>query len=296
MKGLKMNGIIVINKPKNCTSHDIVAQVKKIVKEKVGHTGTLDPNATGVLPLLLGQATACSKYLISHDKTYKVLLQLGKKTDTLDIEGKILEEKEVDLKELTKQKVEKVFKDLVGKQEQMPPMYSAIKINGKKLYEYARKGEKIEVKPRTIELYSMKLLKIDEIKKQISFIVSCSKGTYIRSLCEEVAERLNTIGYMQELERTQVGIFNLENSVTVGELEQNINNVEWLEKNIITVEKFFRKKDKINLDNRKLQLFLNGVKLTYKFKDDVYRIYCGSQFIGTGTIENELLKRDIVVL
>ena len=296
MKGLKMNGIIVINKPKNCTSHDIVAQVKKIVKEKVGHTGTLDPNATGVLPLLLGKATACSKYLISHDKTYKVLLQLGKKTDTLDIEGKILEEKEVDLKELTKQKVEKVFKDLIGKQEQMPPMYSAIKINGKKLYEYARKGEKIEVKPRTIELYSMKLLKIDEIKKQISFIVSCSKGTYIRSLCEEVAERLNTIGYMQELERTQVGIFNLENSVTVGELEQNINNVEWLEKNIITVEKFFRKKDKINLDNRKLQLFLNGVKLTYKFKDDVYRIYRGSQFIGTGTIENELLKRDIVVL
>ena len=284
MKGLKMNGIIVINKPKNCTSHDIVAQVKKIVKEKVGHTGTLDPNATGVLPLLLGQATACSKYLISHDKTYKVLLQLGKKTDTFD------------LKELTKQKVEKVFKDLIGKQEQMPPMYSAIKINGKKLYEYARKGEKIEVKPRTIELYSMKLLKIDEIKKQISFIVSCSKGTYIRSLCEEVAERLNTIGYMQELERTQVGIFNLENSVTVGELEQNINNVEWLEKNIITVEKFFRKKDKINLDNRKLQLFLNGVKLTYKFKDDVYRIYRGSQFIGTGTIENELLKRDIVVL
>ena len=162
-----MDGIIIINKPKNCTSHDIVRKAKKILNEKVGHTGTLDPNATGVLPLLIGKGTQISKYIINHDKVYEAVLQLGTKTDTADVEGKIIEEKTVTERALEKENIEKVLEELTGEQEQIPPMYSAIKINGKKLYEYARKGETIEVKPRTINIYKLELINIDKEKKQI---------------------------------------------------------------------------------------------------------------------------------
>lgn len=133
-----MDGIILINKPKGCTSHDVVYKVKKIFNEKVGHTGTLDPNATGVLPLLIGEGTKLSKYLIEHDKIYKVTLKLGVKTDTADIEGNVIEEKVVDKEKLDFNNLEEVLKTFLGKQEQIPPIYSAIKVDGKKLYEYAR--------------------------------------------------------------------------------------------------------------------------------------------------------------
>ena len=207
-----MNCIILINKPKGCTSHDVVYKVKKLLNEKVGHTGTLDPNATGVLPLLVGKGTQISKYLINHDKTYEAVLKLGIKTDTADVEGNILEEKEVNKEILQKSNIEKVLKEFLGKQKQLPPMYSSIKVNGKKLYEYARKGQKIEIEPREIEIYEIELLKINKEENEIEFKVSCSKGTYIRSLCENIAEKLNTIGYMKELKRTVVGEFKIENS------------------------------------------------------------------------------------
>ena len=180
----ELNGIIVINKPKNYTSHDVVAKVKKILKlKKVGHTGTLDPNATGVLPLLLNSGTKLSKYLINHDKEYEVTLRLGIKTDTLDSEGKILEERKVDTEALENtENIKEVLNSFVGKQEQIPPMYSAIKVKGKKLYEYARCGEKVEVQARQIEIYNIELQEVDIEKQEIVFKVECSKGTYIRSL------------------------------------------------------------------------------------------------------------------
>ena len=184
-----MDGILIINKPKGCTSHDIVYKIKKICNEKVGHTGTLDPMAEGVLPLLIGKGTLCSKYLINHDKIYKVNLQLGKRTDTADSEGKIIEQKEVNDSILQKENVKKVLKSFLGEQQQTPPMYSAIKINGKKLYEYARKGQTIEIPPRKIKIYNIELNSINKQEKQIEFKVSCSKGTYIRSLCEDIAIR-----------------------------------------------------------------------------------------------------------
>jgi tRNA pseudouridine55 synthase len=193
-----MDGIIIINKPQNCTSHDVVYKVKKIFNQKVGHTGTLDPMATGVLPLLVGKGTLCSKYLINHDKTYEVELELGKKTDTGDIEGNIVEEKEIDINILNSENVEETLKTFLGKQEQMPPMYSAIKVKGKKLYEYARKGQKVEVEPRKIEIFEIELLNIDKISKIVQFKVHCSKGTYIRSLCEDIAERLGTIRFYEK--------------------------------------------------------------------------------------------------
>ena len=282
-----MDGIIVINKSKNCTSHDIVRKAKKILNEKVGHTGTLDPNATGVLPLLIGKGTQISKYLINHDKTYEAVLKLGEKTDTADIEGQVIDKKEVQPSSLEKQNVEKVLKSLIGKQEQIPPIYSAIKVKGKKLYEYARHGEQVEIEPRKIEIYDLQLIHIEN--QEIIFKVHCSKGTYIRTLCEQIAEKLDTLGYMKELKRTQVGEFSIENSITIEKLENDI------EKYFITFEKYFEKYPKINLNSKRLQLFLNGVQLTHELQDGIYTIYSEENFIGIGTVKNKLLKRDIVV-
>lgn len=291
-----MNGILIINKEKGCTSHDIVYKVKKIFNEKVGHTGTLDPLAEGVLPILIGKGTLCSKYLINHDKKYVVNLALGQKTETADLEGKIIEEKKIPDKSLTQNEIEKVLKSFIGKQQQMPPIYSAIKVNGKKLYEYARKGQNVEIKPREIEIYDIKLMNIDAQKKQIQFEVFCGKGTYIRSLCEDIAEKLETVGYMESLKRIQVGDFKIEESSKIQELEENKEDTKYLESKIISVEEIFKNKEKIKLDDKKKQLFLNGVKITQNQENDIYRIYDKNEkFIGIGIIQDKLLKRDIIL-
>lgn len=291
-----MNGILIINKEKGCTSHDIVYKVKKIFNEKVGHTGTLDPLAEGVLPILIGKGTLCSKYLINHDKKYIVNLALGQKTETADLEGKIIEEKNIPNKSLTQSKIEKVLKSFIGKQQQMPPIYSAIKVNGKKLYEYARKGQNVEIKPREIEIYDIKLMNIDAQKKQIQYEVFCGKGTYIRSLCEDIAEKLETVGYMESLKRIQVGDFKIEESSKIQELEENKEDTKYLESKIISVEEIFKNKEKIKLDDKKMQLFLNGVKITQNQENDIYRIYDKNEkFIGIGIVQDKLLKRDIIL-
>lgn len=289
-----MDGILIINKPKQYTSHDVVAKVKKICGEKVGHTGTLDPMATGVLPLLLGQGTKLSKYLINHDKTYIATIQLGKKTDTLDSEGSILEERIVDGKLLNKENVQRVLECQIGKQIQTPPIYSAIKVNGKKLYEYARKGVEVEIPKREIEIYNIELLDINEKDKTIEFRVHCSKGTYIRTLCENIAEKLGTIGYMKELNRVQVGQFNLNQAITVEELEKNKENEKFLNQHLITVQNFFEKYPIVELKEEKLKLFLNGVQLTNNNDDGLYQIKVNNIVIGIGTIKNKLLKREII--
>lgn len=291
-----MDGIIVINKPKNCTSHDIVYKTKKILQEKVGHTGTLDPNATGVLPLLIGKGTQISKYLINHDKIYQAQIQLGEKRTTGDIEGEIIEQKEVNESNLKKENIESVLKNFKGKQNQIPPIYSAIKVNGKKLYEYARKGENIEIEPREIEIYNIKLLNIDKINKTIDFEVECSKGTYIRSLCEDIAEKLGSIGYMKELKRIKVGEFDLKDSMTIEEIEKNINNKEFLKNKIISIEQYFKNNPSLELQENKIKLLLNGVQLEYNLEDNLYKIYnTQKEFIGLATIKNKLLKRDVIL-
>ena len=289
-----MDGIIVINKSKNCTSHDIVYKVKKILKEKVGHTGTLDPNATGVLPLLIGNGTKLSKYLIEHDKQYKATIFLGKQTTTLDVEGEVIEERDIDLEKLNQNNVEQVLSSFIGEQEQIPPIYSAIKVNGKKLYEYARSGQNVEIEPRKIEIYGIKLEKIKG--NRISFKVRCSKGTYIRTLCKDIAGRLGTIGYMEDLERVNVGQFKIEDAITVEQLAENFNNSEFIDKYFISIEKFFKEKERIQLNAKGIQLFINGVRFTRNLKDDLYRIYDeNDKFIGIGIVENKLLKREIIV-
>ena len=286
-----MNGILLVNKQKNCTSHDVVYKVRKIVKEKVGHTGTLDPLAEGVLPLLIGKGTLCSKYLIEHDKEYEVVLKLGISTETMDGEGKVIENKEVEEEFLDKKHVEEILESFVGKQKQTPPIYSAIKVKGKKLYEYARRGEKVEIPKREIEIYEIKLIAINREKKEIEFKVSCSKGTYIRSLCTDIAKKLGTIGYMSELKRLKVGNFKIEDTIII---DENIRK-EDIEKKLITIEELFKTKEKIELNTKKLILFLNGVKLNENKEDGVYRIYNLGKFIGLGIVKNKLLKRDIIL-
>ena len=291
-----MDGVIVINKQTGCTSHDIVYKVKKLLNEKVGHTGTLDPMAEGVLPILVGKGTLVSKYLINHDKKYIATLQLGIKTDTADSEGKIIEEQPVDIEKLTENYICNVFKTFIGKQEQLPPMYSAIKVHGKKLYEYARKGQNVEIQPRQIEIYNMKLLDINIQEKQIKFEISCGKGTYIRSVCEDIAKKLDTVGYMLKLKRTQVGKFNIEKSITIKELEENIEDIEFLKENFISIERLFENKGKLIVPNIKKKHFLNGVKITQRNEDGIYRIYTeNNEFLGIGVVKNNLLKRDIIL-
>lgn len=225
------------------------------------------------------------KYLVNHDKKYQATIQLGIKTDSADIEGNILE-KEVN--SAIFENVQNVLEEFKGKQKQTPLKYSAIKIKGKKLYEYARKGQEVEI-PEEIEIYNIKLLNVDKKEEQIFW--STMFGTYIRS-CEDIAEKLGTIGFMKELNRTQVGDF-----------YRKFNKNKWVNRKkrtncsklYINRREFFKNKEKIELNEKAFQLFLNGVKLNNNKEDGVYRIYNNNKFIGTGIIKNKLLKRDVII-
>lgn len=291
-----MQGILIINKPQGYTSQDVVSKVKKILNiKKAGHTGTLDPLATGVLPIMLGNYTKLSKYLIEHDKIYLAKIKLGEKKDTGDEEGKTIEEKEVLENNLNKENVEEILKKFSGRQKQIPPIYSAIKVNGKKLYEYAREGKKVEIPEREIEIYSIKLKNINLEEKEIEFEVKCSKGTYIRVLCEDIANKLDTVGYMSNLERIKVDDFDIRDSVTLEDLEKNKDNKMFLERSLINMETIFKDLPQISLNNRKKELFLNGVMLSIENKEGLYNIYNNNVYLGTGTIKNNLLKRDVII-
>lgn len=279
-----MDGIIIVDKPKGYTSHDVVNVVKKTLNtSKVGHTGTLDPNATGVLPVLVGKATKISKYLIEHDKTYIAELALGEKSSTGDIEGEIIERKEVP--NVTEEQIKEVLQKFLGKQMQTPPIYSSIKINGKKAYEYARSGQTIEIPAREIEIMEISLSNFED--NIITFKVSCSKGTYIRVLCEDIATKLGTVGLMQNLRRIRVDKFDIKDACAL----ENLDKAK-----IISIEESFKDIPKINLDDKKTMLFLNGVKLKEDLEDGIYSIYNNSQYLGLGVIENKNLKRDVIII
>ena len=283
-----MDGIVIVDKEQGYTSNDVVQIIKKKFGEKVGHTGTLDPMATGVVPILIGKGTLLSKYLINHDKIYVATLKLGIKTDTGDITGDIIKERKFDENILEEENVLKVLEEVKGEQEQIPPMYSAIKVNGKKLYEYARKGLTIDIQPRIINIYSTELLNIDIDNKEIKFRVKCSKGTYIRTLCEKIAEMLKTVGTMSSLKREKVGEFEINQAIKINEINDNLK--------LITIEEFFKDKKEIMLSPRSFVAFINGVKLMDDNEDGVYRIYNkDKKFVGIGIIKDGILKRDIVI-
>ena len=293
-----MDGIIIINKEKNWTSNDIVQKLKHTFHEKTGHTGTLDPLATGVLPILVGKGTSLSKYLVNHDKEYIATIRLGEKTSTGDQEGEIIEKKLVTDDMFDAKNVRKVLSEFKGKQNQIPPMYSAIKVNGKKLYEYARSGKKVEIEPREIEIFDIDLISISKDMKEIVYKVWCSKGTYIRSLCEDIAEKLGTVGFMSNLNRTRVGDFRIEQAVRISDVvdDECVINSNIIKDNFISIEKFFYEYKSFSFNDLKLFKFLNGVMINVNLEDGIYRIYNKNIFIGIGIVKNNRIKRDIIVV
>lgn len=274
-----MNGVINVYKPVGCTSFDVVAALKKICNTgKVGHTGTLDPLASGVLPVCIGKATKIVDYIMEDIKIYKTQLKLGITTDTYDLEGKVTSSKNVDVND---EEIFRVIKKYMGQISQVPPMYSAIKVNGRKLYDLARAGIEIERKGRLITIHDIYDISIS--LPFINFTVKCSKGTYIRSLCYDIGMDLNCGAVMTKLERIKSGNFGIENSINIQSLNsENIGDY------LISIENALEKYNKINLDKRFRKLLINGVKmndpaLIDNVKENViYRVYSDNQFIGLG--------------
>ena len=252
-----INGIINIYKEKGYTSHDVVAKLRGILKQKkIGHTGTLDPDATGVLPVCLGSGTKLCDLLTDKDKTYEAVLKLGISTDTQDMTGSILKEQEVSL---SLKNIEEAVLSFTGEYRQIPPMYSAIKVNGKRLYELARDGIEIERKARTVTIHN---ITIEEIKEnEVRMIVSCSKGTYIRTLCHDIGEKLGCGGCMKSLIRTKSGIFTIEDSLKLCEVKELLDTGEF-DSHIIKVEDMFLEYSKVLVAKEYTKFIYNGNKIS----------------------------------
>lgn len=284
-----MNGVINIIKNTGMTSFDVVARVRKITKEKkVGHTGTLDPEASGVLPICLGKATKIIDYMMENEKAYRVSFKLGIVTDTYDLEGKIIREK--DASNVGKEEIIRVISNFIGNIKQVPPMYSALKQNGVKLYELARKGIEIKREARDITIYKIENI---DIQDEICMDVYCSKGTYIRSLCFDIGEELGVGATMTKLCRIKNGNFTLENGLNIDDL-----NEENVKQRIISIEEALCRFDKIVVNNKFTKLLVNGVRVYDKrlCKDIIknnklYRVYDDlNTFIGLGRKDDSGFK------
>jgi tRNA pseudouridine55 synthase len=283
-----MNGILNIYKPTGITSFDVVRMVRKISNvKKVGHAGTLDPEASGVLPVCIGKATKAIDYIMGDFKIYEAELKLGVITDTYDREGVILKESEVNASE---DEIIQAINSFVGEIKQVPPMYSALKVNGKKLYELARAGIEIERQARPILIYNIDVMSINI--PYVKFRVKCSKGTYIRSLCYDIGEQLNCGGMMWNLQRTATGQFHIEDTINIEDL-----NAENISKHLMPIEKIFEGNTKITIEDRFVKFLLNGVvvkdkALVSKFQENItYSIYNNdNNFIGIADKSNQGIR------
>lgn len=247
------NGMINVYKEKGFTSHDVVAKLRGILhQKKIGHTGTLDPDAVGVLPVCLGKGTKLCDMLTDKDKTYVAVMHLGIKTDTLDMTGTVVEEKTVDVDEM---QVRSAIMSFVGEYDQIPPMYSALKVNGKKLYELAREGKEVERKARRIKIHDISIKNINF--PLVEFEVSCSKGTYIRTLCDDIGEKLGCGACMQSLVRTKVSNFEICNALKLLDIEELVRMGN-IEKYIVPVEAAFEDLEKAFVLTEYERLLYNG--------------------------------------
>ena len=282
-----MEGIIVVNKPKGITSFDVIRKLKKILKtKKIGHTGTLDPLATGVMLVCVGKATKLASDLEAKDKIYIADFDIGYATDTYDIEGKKIAENTI---EISKENLEQSIKKFIGNIKQIPPMYSAIKIDGNKLYHLARKGIEVERPERDVTIEYINLLDFKDNKVKIETKVS--KGCYIRSLIYDIGQDLGTYATMTALQRKQVGDYSLENSYSLEQIEKMVLNNDF--KFLKTIEEIFSY-DKYSLQTEKeLTLYKNGntVKIKENLENKRYRIYFQNEFVGLANIENSNLLK-----
>ena len=278
---MEINGIILVNKESDFSSNQVVGKVKYLLKaNKAGHLGTLDVLGRGLLPITLGRGTKLFDYFLNKDKVYQTIFEFGFATTTLDREGEITDKNDV---EVSLEQLQNVCQKFIGKQDQLPPIYSAKKINGKKAYELARAGKSVDLKPKQIEIYDLKVLKQIE-KNKFLLEVHCSSGTYIRSLCRDIASSLGTFGVMQDILRTKCGSFDIKESFPIEDIEQG-------KYKIIPLDTVFDYEKLVTYEADKL---LNGQLINTDYQDGIYRIYTDNYlFLGIGNVKNKRLKLDM---
>ena len=284
-----MNGVVNINKPAGITSHDVVGRLRKIFNiKKIGHTGTLDPDACGVLPMCIGRATKAADMLTAKDKQYIAEVSLGKATDTLDSSGTVTETAEVNV---SLDEIKSTASEFVGDIMQIPPMYSAIKVNGKKLCDMARGGEVIERTPRSVRIDRIDVLSFDEEKNKFKMLVDCSKGTYIRTLCDDIGRKLGCFAHMSALTRTKSGKFCIENSYSLDEVEKMYldGDLSFL----IPLDDIFSDYQKLTIAERKAKKMCNGTQVNVQGAEEgrTYRVYDEKgNFLTISTMQQGVLK------
>jgi tRNA pseudouridine55 synthase len=273
-----MDGFLLLDKEKGISSNQLVQKVKKSLSlKKVGHLGTLDPMATGLMILAINRATKFSSYFLESDKSYDASIQLGSSTDTDDAMGNIISSSDIIPNE---KDINKSLASFIGQSMQTAPFFSALKHKGKPLYKYAREGEFISKPPREINIFSIENIICEHNK--CSFIVHCSKGTYIRSIARDLGDKLNSGGHLSALRRLSQGTFNIKNAMTIENIELN---------KLITIEEAFSELSEIQLDSNQTKFFMNGVKIEeINLEDDTYKIYDSSKkFLGLGMVSNSVL-------
>lgn len=294
-----MNGILIIDKPSGFTSFDVIAVVRRLTgQRKAGHTGTLDPNATGVLPVLLGEATKTQDLILNHDKTYVAGFSLGITTDTLDIWGNVKSEQK---SEISQAEIENIIPEFVGEIEQIPPMYSAVQKNGQRLYDLARRGIEIERESRKVTVYSVELISFDEESQSGSIEISCSKGTYVRTLIDDIGSRLGCGAVMTSLRRTKACGYAIEQAYTLEKIKEFAESGELLQ-HINSIESLFMQCGYVAVSDAQARRFQNGgaldISRTYLAKcevknGDIYRVKSrDNRFLGLGIadVDSGLLK------
>ena len=277
-----MNGILNLNKPAGYTSFDCVAVLRRLTGErKIGHTGTLDPQATGVLPVCIGKATRLLEFMDSAPKTYVCGCTLGLETDTQDIWGTIVCDRRPETASVTRESVEKALRCFEGEIEQKPPVFSAIKVNGKKLYEYAREGRKVDVPVRRVFIHSIRMLEWNGPEKPFTFEVACSRGTYVRSICHDLGQMLGCGACMSSLARTQTCGYSIEQSVSIDDLKQM--DAEQIESLLDLPEIAVSHLPKLELSEAQAKLFKNGNPIwsqVLPLTDEIQAVFSDDQLIG----------------
>ncbi len=277
-----MNGIVIIDKPQGWTSQDVTARLRRVYStRRIGHGGTLDPMATGVLPVFVGRATRAVEFFEHAQKTYETVLLLGKTTDTQDVTGTVLEEKKV---EVSPADIEAVLPKFRGEIMQVPPMYSALKVNGKKLYELARKGQEVERQPRPITIFELTNLGFDGLRLRLR--VKCSKGTYIRTLCQDIGQALGCGGCMEQLRRVQAGEYKIEDAVPLEALLSSETPEQYLR----TMDTMFTQYPAVKLTTNQEKRCRNGNPFSSPLPKGTYRAYSQSgEFLMLAQVEDGVM-------
>ena len=283
-----MFGFLNIYKPQGKTSHDVVAILRRVTKIKqIGHTGTLDPFAEGVLPICIGKATRLIEYL-DDDKAYVGTVQLGKSTSTYDTEGDVVN---VSDKRVTLEEIETILSRFRGEIQQLPPIYSAIKVNGKKLYEYARKGEEVKIEPRGVNIYKLEVVNFDEEKQTVDLHIECSKGTYIRSIAHDLGEALGCWGHLIKLVRIKAGKFGVNEAIDLASLD----SIEQVENNLIYPLEYLEY-PKYELNESEKEKVSHGMGINTSLEDGIALLVQQDKLIAVANVENKKAKTSKVFI